>query len=110
MRGVKVFDHPPPPPTRHASPHRVMGAVDWLGLSNADRTLITDIVTEDLSNFACIVDRSHQGMLNALMLMRLMMQKDFYTHSALMINGSQMLNPDLRGYLGVSLGGIYGTT
>eukprot|EP01084_Bolivina_argentea_P226892 383194_1 len=56
----------------------ILGAVSWLGLSSQDVPIISDIIMTNLTNFPYVVDRSHQGMLNALFLMKLLLSPSFY--------------------------------
>lgn len=55
-----------------------------------------------------VPDRCTQGMLNALIVMRLM-KTEFYKDPSVIFNGRSVVNPDLRYYDGNSQGGILGT-
>ncbi len=46
-------------------------ATDWIGMAECDITSIIAVLSDDLSDFAMVPDRSMQGVVNALYLMRL---------------------------------------
>ena len=50
----------------------VMFACNWWGMDSSDVPLIVGTIILNISNFRIVPDRLHQGMLNALSLMRLM--------------------------------------
>lgn len=50
----------------------VMFACNWWGMDSSDVPLIVETIILNISNFRIVPDRLHQGMLNALSLMRLM--------------------------------------
>lgn len=50
----------------------ILFACNWWGMDNNDVPAIVEMMALNLSNFRIIPDRLHQGMLNALSLMRLM--------------------------------------
>ena len=74
----------------------VLGAVDWLGLSVSDEVFAGEMVGTDLSNFPMIPDRCHQGMLNALILNRLLTQPSFYTDKSMTFDGRVIVDPTRR--------------
>ena len=49
----------------------VLSACNWWGMDDTDVPTIVTMISLNLSNFRIIPDRLHQGMLNALSLMRL---------------------------------------
>ena len=49
-----------------------MAACDWWGMSSEDVPAIVAMTSDFLSDFAIIPERLSQGVLNALMLMRIM--------------------------------------
>ena len=57
----------------------------------------------DLSNFAMIPDRCHQGVLNALLLMRLVCSPAFVDDEHVVFNGRSVIDPTRRYYYGNSL-------
>jgi pimeloyl-ACP methyl ester carboxylesterase len=94
----------------------VAGATDWRGLSNQDlgwvANQIIGIGQNQFNNYPAFPDRLRQGMLNTLVLARLMKLGHFNVDPTFQ-------TPDLRGvlpgpsaeeyYYGISLGGIMGT-
>lgn len=85
----------------------VMYACDWWGLSRADLSFIaTDIVT-DLSNFPVLPERKHQGVLNHIILDKLMLgplgQED-----AFKIDNKPVADFSTTYFYGNSLGHIMG--
>jgi len=86
----------------------ILVASDWLGLSEYDEVAVALMLSSDISNFAMIPDRCTQGMLNALIVMRLM-KDQFYNDPSVIFNGATVVNPDVRFYNGNSQGGILGT-
>ena len=82
----------------------VLGASNWLGLSDADELFAADMLSTDVSDFPMIPDRCHQGVLNALLLMRLMTSDAFIADPAMTFNGSSVIDPTRRFYDGNSLG------
>jgi hypothetical protein len=89
--------------------HYVVFATDWLGMSSEDYEAVQDSITGDIGRFRAIVDRQHQGLLNALLAMR-MMKGRFYKDPAVMFNGKSAIDPSEVYYRGDSQGGIFGTT
>ena len=49
----------------------VLFACNWWGMDSADKLAVLEMITLNLSNFRIVPDRLHQGMVNALLLMRL---------------------------------------
>ena len=94
----------------------VAGATDWRGLSNQDLFWVAQnvigLTDNQLNNFPAFPDRLRQGMLNTLVLARLMKLGHFNVNATFQ-------TPDGRGvfpgpgaeeyYYGISLGGIMGT-
>ena len=50
----------------------ILAACDWWGMSDEDVPAIVAMVTSDLSDFAMIPERLTQGVLNALVLMKIL--------------------------------------
>ena len=50
----------------------VMAACDWWGMSSEDVPAVVAMTAGDLSDFAIIPERLTQGVLNALVLMRIL--------------------------------------
>src|SRR5690606_35348956 len=84
--------------------------VDWLGLADDDEPAVAALVgAGDLEQFQSVVDRLHQGVLNALLAMRLV--GGALAHDpALQHMGAGLLRTDQRYYHGDGQGGILGAT
>jgi hypothetical protein len=85
----------------------VLFACNWWGMDSADKLAVLEMITLNLSNFRIVPDRLHQGMVNALLLMRLVkgsLSKD----PMLMFGGRQVVDTEHVHYYGNSLGGIIG--
>ncbi|MDJ0868224.1 MAG: hypothetical protein QNK03_19110 [Myxococcota bacterium] len=104
---------------------RIGGATDWLGLSSYDfsvggASFITNAVLFDPANFGTLPDRLRQGVVNTLVLARMMKRGAFNTHPAFRVEaegpGGGGTPPAVGvfdtgaelDYFGVSLGGIMG--
>ena len=95
----------------------VAGATDWRGLSGLDSSwVVNDVVgvgMSKLNNFAALPDRLRQGMLNTLVLTK-MMKRGLFNRDADVFqtpSGAPVFGgPDTEMfYYGISLGGIMGT-
>ena len=94
----------------------IAGATDWRGLSSADLIWVAfDIIgtsTSQLNNFPALPDRLRQGMLNTLVLARMMKRGLFNRDPAFQLAGGAGVFPgpsEEMYYYGISLGGIMGT-
>ena len=58
----------------------VMTACDWWGMSKYDVPVIVEMMAMDISDFVIIPDRLTQGMVNALLLMRLLKVNIIHTY------------------------------
>jgi hypothetical protein len=85
----------------------VLAATDWWGLCEDDEPAVVVMMATNISNFRIVPDRSSQGILNQLMLMKLMMG-DFASDPVFSFNGKSVINTALRSYFGNSEGGILG--
>jgi hypothetical protein len=87
----------------------VLVASDWLGLAEADEPGVADMLATDLTNFAMVPDRCTQGMVNALLLMRLA-GSGLRNNKEFVYNGQSVISSDpaQRIYMGNSQGGILG--
>jgi hypothetical protein len=84
----------------------VVFGVDWVGMATADvATILRALSSGTFEDFAAIPDRLHQGVLNAVLAMRLMS-----TSFASDPDFGQYVDPERRHYLGISQGGILGGT
>ncbi|CAN5125069.1 hypothetical protein BH09MYX1_BH09MYX1_49160 [soil metagenome] len=84
-------------------------AVDWVGMAHDDVDTITQATTQNLNLFRNAVDRQHQGIVNSLLAMRMMMGR-MKNDPNLLVNGKSILDPSKRYYRGDSQGGIFGAT
>ncbi|MCY1065760.1 hypothetical protein OV090_13355 [Nannocystis sp. RBIL2] len=85
-------------------------AVDWIGMAADDSVAIADLVAAgDLEQFVTLVDRLHQGILNALLAMRLV-SGALVDDPMLQPMGQPLIDPSERYYHGDSQGGILGAT
>jgi hypothetical protein len=94
----------------------IAGATDWMGLSNPDVTWvaarIVGLGTSQLNNFEALPDRLRQGMLNTLVLTRMMKLGIFNRDPAFQTSPGVGVFPgpaEDAYYYGISLGGIMGT-
>lgn len=94
----------------------IVGGTDWRGLSSPDLAWVGNHVigigVSQLHNFQALPDRLRQGMLNTLVLARLMKRGLFNRHDAFQTPAGTGAFPgpsDEMFYLGGSLGGIMGT-
>ena len=84
-------------------------SVDFIGMAHDDVTIVTDSIVSDIGGFKGAVERQHQGLLNSLLAMRMMMGR-FVNEPLLQLNGKSMIDPAHRYYRGDSQGGIFGTS
>ena len=89
----------------------IVGGVDWLGLSAQDVAGVVEMMTLNLTDFPMVPDRCHQGMLNALYFMKLLISPSFIADDIFAFNDSVnvLSAPYKRNYYGNSQGGILGT-
>jgi pimeloyl-ACP methyl ester carboxylesterase len=94
----------------------IAGATDWRGLSSLDPIWIGQRIigfgSSELNNFAAFPDRLRQGMLNTLVLARMMKRGLLNRHAAFQKPGGAGVFPgpaEEMYYYGISLGGIHGT-
>lgn len=92
----------------------IAGATDWRGLSSVDLvwvgTRILGIGSHQLNNFAAFPDRLRQGMLNTLVLARMMKDGFFNNNAAFQLGGNGVFPgaAEEEYYYGISLGGVMG--
>jgi hypothetical protein len=84
-------------------------SVDFIGMAHDDVTIVTDSIVADIGGFKGAVERQHQGLLNSLLAMRMMMGR-FVDEPLVQLNGKSMIDPAHRYYRGDSQGGIFGTS
>jgi len=85
----------------------VLCATDWVGMSGKDTVAIALMLLRNLGEFRMIPDRLVQGVLNHLLLMK-MMTGDFAKDPATTFNGIPSIDVTRRYYYGNSQGGIMG--
>ena len=85
----------------------VLAATDWIGLSEYDEPTTVVMLTESFTDFALVPDRLHQGMLNTLVLNKLVTQSAFTTDTNVMFGGHSAISiePSEWHYTGNSQGG-----
>jgi hypothetical protein len=83
-------------------------AVDLVGMASDDgSTYVPNLLAGDISQFYHVVHRMHQGFINELLAMRMMMGK-MSQDPATIFNGKPTIDPTTRFYRGDSQGGISG--
>ncbi len=96
----------------------IAGATDWRGLSNQDLVWVANsiiglgVAGSQLNNYPAFPDRLRQGMLNTLVLTRLMKLGHFNVHPSFQTPSAVGVFPGPSAevyYYGISLGGIMGT-
>lgn len=85
----------------------VLFATDWWGMCAYDSVGIVMMMLTDISDFNIIPDRSAQGVLNFLLLMKTMAGR-FTKDVNVNVNGISLIDPNRRSYFGNSQGGILG--
>lgn len=85
-------------------------AINLIGMAEDDETMIKKLVTGDIGQFQSSVERQHQGLVNSLVAMRMMMGK-FKDDAKLQYGGHSAIDLT-KGvyYRGDSQGGILGAT
>ena len=87
----------------------VFCATDWWGMANQDVPVTAAVILPDLSNFALLPDRAQQGMLNFLLLGRLMIHpQGLAGDPAFQVAGHSAIDDRALFYDGNSQGGIIG--
>ncbi len=89
--------------------HYVAFSCDLLGMASGDASFLTNTLGGDPTGFRSAVDRQHQGLLDELLLMRLMRGR-FARDPNLVFGGVSVVDPTQRFYRGDSQGGIFGAT
>jgi len=84
-------------------------AVDLVGMDSDDIGFIGGLLGGDASQFELAVEMQHQGLLNELLAVRMMMG-GLATDPATAPNGTPTIDPTQRFYRGDSQGGIFGGT
>jgi len=84
-------------------------ATNWWGMDEFDEPEVTQMFATNITNCGIIPDRSQQGMLNFMILTRLMTGA-FASDPNVIFNGVSVIDPTKVSYYGNSQGGIYGCT
>ncbi len=81
----------------------------WTGFEEDDYYFVVLSLLQDFSNFPKFIERQHQGVLNFMVLARLMIQPDgFASDPAFQVGGESVIDPSDVFYDGNSQGGILG--
>jgi len=95
-------------PARLAAEHRfVLIAVEWWGMSENDRPLVIEAITGGTERTANFVERTHQGIANALGL-GYAARDVFHTLEPFQLAGDPLYDNDALYFLGISQGHILG--
>lgn len=86
----------------------ILFASSWTGFKTQDSPAIALMLAQDPTNFAFVSERSHQGMIEFVLALRMMIG-DMATDEALTFDGAAVIDPERRYYYGNSQGGIMGT-
>ncbi len=84
-------------------------SVDLVGFAEEDQDHVSSQIVEDIGNFRTTVERQHQGIVNSLLAMRMMMGR-FVNEPEIQLDGHSAIDPTRRFYRGDSQGGIFGAT
>lgn len=87
--------------------HYIEIAVDLVGMNSEDGNWVGNVIVSDLGNMVQMFDRTHQGFINELAAMRMMMGK-MSTEPKTMPDGKPTIDTMHRYYRGDSQGGISG--
>lgn len=83
--------------------------VDWSGMASDDIITVTlSLSRGELHGFQPIPDRLHQGIINALLAMRMMLAGPLSEHPAMQPDGENVFDRSEGVYTGDSQGGIFG--
>ena len=86
----------------------VVCGTDWTGFAEADLPTVYSVLA-DFSNFPKFIERQHQGVLNFMVLGRLLLHPDgFASDPAFQVGGESVIDPSGLFYDGNSQGGIMG--
>jgi len=87
----------------------VLFSTDYWGLCENDELTVTAMIAADLSDFPIVPDRSQQGVLNQLVLSRLLTGPSFYKDPIVIFNNISVIERSKIFYYGNSAGSILGT-
>lgn len=87
----------------------VVCGTDWTGFAEDDAVFVAFQVLKDFSKFPRFIDRQHQGVLNFMVLGKLLLAEDgFASDAAFRVGGESVIDPSGLFYDGNSQGGILG--
>jgi hypothetical protein len=87
----------------------VVCGTDWTGFAEEDLVFVAFTVLRDFSKFPRFIERQHQGVLNFMVLGKLLLAEDgFASHPAFQVGGESVIDPSGLFYDGNSQGGILG--
>lgn len=90
--------------------NRILIATDWIGMASEDTPSILTMLSQGrLEDFGMLPDRLCQGVVNALLLMR-MVRGRFADDPAMQVDGASIVDRSAGYYYGGSQGGIFGGT
>jgi hypothetical protein len=87
----------------------IICGTDWTGFAEEDQ-LVALLALQNFSNFPKFIERQHQGILNFMVLGRLLLQEEegFASNAAFQVDGQSVIDPSGLFYDGNSQGGILG--
>ena len=85
----------------------ILAACDWQGMSAEDAPFVIEMMLRDIGSFNIIPERLTQGVLNSVLLMKVL-TGPFMSDAAMTYNGKSVVDPTQRYYHGNSQGGIFG--
>jgi hypothetical protein len=83
--------------------------VNFVGFCEEDEPQVENVVAFEFEKFADIISRQHQGVINSLLSMRMVIGA-LYDDEAVKFDGVSAIDPTHAYYRGDSQGGIYGVT
>jgi hypothetical protein len=90
--------------------NHILIATDWIGMAAEDTgPIVAMLSTGDLEDFGMLPDRLCQGVVNALLLMR-MVRGRFADDPLVQVDGRSIVDRSVGYYYGGSQGGIFGAT
>ena len=89
--------------------NHVLFAMDWVGMASEDVAYVAALINDERpERFERVVDRLRQGVLNKLLVARLMLA--IADDPVMLVGGERIVDTAQRYYFGESQGGIFGAT
>jgi len=85
----------------------VIVASNWTGMAQGDVLSVVSMLSEDISRFAILPERTMQGFAEKMSVLR-MVRGGFADDPAVTVDGISLIDPDTFSYYGNSQGGILG--